>query len=222
VRGSRRKRAAAIAIALGAGILGWTLGVTVPPPSSLQAACKAALITSAALLLISWTMTLGYPEPATRTLKLDRTPRPLPIAGLALALAGFLALSHALSRLISATGMREQSAIARIEGLLADASGGALLAAVLALALAPALGEEIFFRGLVLGRLSERWGPAAGLVGSSLLFAGLHPDWAQAAPAAVLGLCLGALTLRTGSVYAAILCHGTNNLAVIYAASSPT
>lgn len=166
-------------------------------------------------------MTLGYPAPATRILKLERTPRPLPIAKLALALAGFLALSHALGRVISASGMREQSSIARVEGLLSDASGGALLGAVLALAVAPALGEEILFRGLVLGRLSARWGAPAGLLGSSLLFAGLHPDWPQAAAAAVLGLCLGALTLRTGSVYAAVLLHGTNNLAVIYAASVP-
>lgn len=210
-----------MAIALGAGFLGWTLGMDAPPPNSLRAACNAALITSAALLLIGWAMTLGYSEPATQILKLARTPRPLPVAQLALALAGFLALSHGLGRLISSTGAHEQGRAAQLEVLLADASGSALLGAVLALAVAPALGEELLFRGLILGRISERWGAPAGLVGSSLLFAALHPDWAQAAAAGVLGLYLGGLTLRTGSLYAALLFHGVNNLAFIYAASAP-
>ena len=216
---TRSQRATAIAIALGAGFLGWTLGMDAPAPNSLRAACNAALITSAALLLIGWAMTLGYPEPATRILKLIRTPRPLPIGRLALALAGFLALSHGLGRLISSTGPHEPSRAAQLEVLLGDASGSALLGAALALAVAPALGEELLFRGLLLGRLSERWGAPAGLAGSSLLFAALHPDWAQAAAAGVLGLYLGALTLRTGSLYAALLFHGTNNLAFIYAAT---
>jgi len=129
-----------------------------------------------------------------------------------------LTLSHGISLILVATGARESSVLARVDGLLARASGTESVEAVLAMALAPALAEEIFFRGALLSLLSQRLGPGWGLLLSSLLFGLLHMDPAQGGAAAVLGLYLGALTLRTGSIHAAILCHGLNNLMAILAA----
>jgi membrane protease YdiL (CAAX protease family) len=137
---------------------------------------------------------------------------------LALAILGILALSHALDLILSAAGIRETSVLARIEDLLAQASAAQLLEAALAMAVAPAVGEELLFRGLLLRRLCERLGPTSGLLLSSLLFGAIHLDLAQGAAAVVLGLYLGALTLRTGSIHAAIFCHGVNNLTAILGA----
>ena len=206
-------------IALGAGILGWTAAGGAPAPETLGATCRTALILSAVLLLAAWAMALVYPGPVAGTLKLARTPRPLAAPQFALGLAGFLALSHVLGRLLSAPGIRPYGRSSQLEPLLADASGTALVGTAFALAVAPALAEEVLFRGLLLGRLCDRWGVPAGLLGSSALFAAMHPGWAEAAATGLLGLCLGAVTLRTGSLYAALLFHATNNLVFIYALS---
>lgn len=77
------------------------------------------------------------------------------------------------------------------------------------LALASAVGEELFFRGAML----DAW----GLWGSSIVFALLHVPprralWPWTASAGILGLALGALTMWTGNLGAAIAGHFTINL----------
>ena len=77
------------------------------------------------------------------------------------------------------------------------------------LAAASALGEELLFRGAMM----DAWG--LGL--SSLVFAALHVPprprlWPWTASAFVLGLALGALTLWTGNLAAAVAAHFVINL----------
>lgn len=92
----------------------------------------------------------------------------------------------------------------------------------LTVALAPAFTEELFFRGLLQPALTTRLGPAAGIVLASLLFGAFHVDPPQAAGAAVLGLALGFVTYRTGSLWPAIAAHAANNaLAIAYARYGP-
>jgi uncharacterized protein len=93
--------------------------------------------------------------------------------------------------------------------------------AALAVVLTPPV-EEIFFRGFVLRAWQREYGLAFGLVGSSLLFGlvhfGLNPI--EALPAALpdllikslVGLALGLLAIRTGSLVAPIAAHATLNL----------
>jgi len=82
--------------------------------------------------------------------------------------------------------------------------GGAILVAPLA--------EELFFRGLVqsgLGRLLRgRW-PA--VVCTGLLFGAIHTQPEAVVPLAVLGIALGYLYERTGSLIAPILMHALFN-----------
>jgi membrane protease YdiL (CAAX protease family) len=77
--------------------------------------------------------------------------------------------------------------------------------------------EELTFRGLGFTLLS-RFGPAAALVGTAVLF-GLVHGFLLALPIFVaFGLALGTLRMRTGSVYPGMLLHGTiNTIATILA-----
>ncbi len=186
--------------------------------AGLQGLFASALLTSAALLCIAWALVARSSAPA-RSLQLTPARRPLSGPGLALAAAGMLALSHLLDLCLRMSGVREASVLSRVDALLLGASGGELLLAVLALALAPALSEEILFRGVILGRLREFLGAPKGLLLSAILFGALHMDPAQGTAAAGLGVYLGALTLRTGSIHAALLCHGLNNLVAVLTAS---
>jgi len=93
----------------------------------------------------------------------------------------------------------------------------ALLVAVL-----PAIFEESVFRGVLMQSL-RRFGDGFALVMSALLFGLYHLNFVQMPYAIMLGLCLGYFTLRTGSLWCAVLIHLVNNsqsLLIDYVASS--
>ncbi len=93
------------------------------------------------------------------------------------------------------------------------------LVSVAAIALAPALCEELLFRGMVLPSLARAWGAPAGVVVSAVLFGAIHvdslPDGSvllfRVPFALVVGLGLALLRLRAGSLVAPMLAHGLLN-----------
>ena len=90
------------------------------------------------------------------------------------------------------------------------ASGPALAAAVLALCILPAVGEELLFRGALQG-LMRPCGSLAAIAAPALLFALLHLNLPQFIPALLSGLFLGWLAERTGSILPGMLLHLLNN-----------
>jgi membrane protease YdiL (CAAX protease family) len=79
----------------------------------------------------------------------------------------------------------------------------------------PPLCEEVFFRGVLFRGLLKRFGPAVSLAGTSLLFAAFHPMDVQKFLMVFVGAYFGVLVYLTGSLWASILAHAVNNLAVI-------
>lgn len=81
----------------------------------------------------------------------------------------------------------------------------------LLIALLPACTEEIFYRGFLQKGLLKKWGPAASIAISSLLFACAHfsPEWAAAI--LPLGVWLGIIAWRTGSVQLTFVMHACLN-----------
>lgn len=95
-----------------------------------------------------------------------------------------------------------------------DPTGKAMLV-LAAVVLAP-VGEELVFRGVLLGGLAQRMRPGAALVLSSVLFGLFHVSshGAAAVMPAILGLIFGWAKLRTGKLTAPMVLHAMNNLAV--------
>ncbi|HEY1376787.1 MAG TPA: CPBP family glutamic-type intramembrane protease [Gemmataceae bacterium] len=87
--------------------------------------------------------------------------------------------------------------------------------AVLCGCLAPAVSEELFFRGTVGRRLLARYGPVAGVLLTTLLFALAHVDPARVAATFVLGLALHGVYLATRSLLPGMALHAVYNLLVI-------
>jgi len=79
--------------------------------------------------------------------------------------------------------------------------------------------EEIVFRGAILKVLLEKLSPWTAIVLSALLFALIHLNPAQMPHAFLVGLLLGWMYKRTGSILPGIAYHWTNNSMayVIYA-----
>ncbi len=133
---------------------------------------------------------------------------------------GFCGLSSGLSWLLRFASLDESGSLGAVAELLAESRGTLALLAVLALGIAPGIGEEIFFRGFLQRWLRDSIG-ALCVPAAALAFALAHIDAVHATAAFPLGLYLGVLALRTGSTLPAIVAHSANNtLAVLGAITS--
>ena len=140
-----------------------------------------------------------------------RPPLRMVVAAVLIGCTAFLPVGMAESVLLELSGMQE---VARemqqvLEALLRDQPTA--LHAVLLLGVVPAVFEEIAFRGAVQGVLQKVARPGAAVVIQALLFALAHQSVARFPPTFLLGLALGALRWRSGSLWPGILLHALNN-----------
>ena len=82
---------------------------------------------------------------------------------------------------------------------------------VLVIAAAPAIGEEVVFRGLIGRGLVARLGLPAGVLATSLLFAAVHGQPLHIVSVLPLGVVIHVVYLATGSFWAPVLYHFLNN-----------
>jgi membrane protease YdiL (CAAX protease family) len=86
-----------------------------------------------------------------------------------------------------------------------------LVLSVSVIAVLPALGEELVFRGVLLTSLARRLGLVAAVLLSAGAFGLVHFDPVRPVFAFVLGLALGILRVRSDSLPHAAIVHGTFN-----------
>jgi sodium transport system permease protein len=98
-----------------------------------------------------------------------------------------------------------------IQELLSADSALQLAWIFFALALMPALCEELLFRGFILGRFLETGQTGQSLMMTSLLFGLFHRNLAALVPTTLAGVVLAFVVWRTGSLYCAILMHAAIN-----------
>ena len=114
----------------------------------------------------------------------------------------------------------ERSQMELIERILGgDVSLGAM---IFSLAVTPAICEEILFRGYLQRQFERSLGVAGGIVITGVLFGLYHFRLSQAVPLAVLGIYLGYLVWRTGSIWVVVAVHFLNNGFAIAASSYVT
>jgi len=128
-----------------------------------------------------------------------------------IALLGFLALSHALHGAVVWLGLLEGTTLAEIDEVVREVSPAHPALVWLAVGLAPAVGEELLFRGLLLRLLASRWPGAIAVFGSAALFGAAHLDPVHGAAAFLLGGYLAAVAQRAGSLRPTLLLHAVNN-----------
>jgi sodium transport system permease protein len=96
--------------------------------------------------------------------------------------------------------------------------------ALLLMALVPAVCEEVAFRGYILSGLMRAYRPRTAIIISALLFGFLHvllSLFQQLFNAALLGIVLGLLAIRSRSLLPCILFHFLNNAIVLTRALPP-
>jgi hypothetical protein len=91
--------------------------------------------------------------------------------------------------------------------------GGLALTLIATVAIAPPA-EELFFRAYALPVLERRWGPAAGIALSALMFSMAHGSLLQLVPIFFAGVVL-ALLFRKWGIAPCITAHAVNNLMAV-------
>lgn len=97
--------------------------------------------------------------------------------------------------------------------------GQPLWVLLFAVALTPAICEEVLFRGFLFSGLL-RAGPVVALIASSLLFGLAHGSIYRLVPTATLGLIIGFARWKTGSIVPGVIIHFINNaigVTILYA-----
>jgi sodium transport system permease protein len=92
-----------------------------------------------------------------------------------------------------------------------------LAAALAAIAMLPAVCEELLFRGVLLRGLASR-GPVLAVVVSALVFSAYHLQPPQMLATFPLGLALGVLAVRSRSIVPGMIAHFLNNAVVLVVA----
>lgn len=145
----------------------------------------------------------------------------LAVGGLALVLAPLLALASLLDRIVP---YRHPL----VDLLMADRSPATLAIVFVSAVVAAPIAEEFFFRRVLQGWLETRlpWSDAAAaVVASAACFAAAHAGQGLAyVPLFLLGLVLGHIARRTGSIVACTLLHALFNavsVAIVLVTTQP-
>ncbi len=104
-----------------------------------------------------------------------------------------------------------EQAIASMKPFTDQISSAPWLTVIFLMAVVPAVCEELAFRGFIFGGLVRGRGQLRAVVVTAVMFGISHGILQQSITATIIGLLLGWIALRTGSVLPGILIHFTNN-----------
>jgi membrane protease YdiL (CAAX protease family) len=196
-------------------MLGVRLLAVVGLPQVLAGALQQSAFFGAPLLYARWAGLNPFGASGFVPLGLRRS------ALVLLASLGSLWLMYGLSRvetdLIRIAGFATQARAEeqQLEHSLETARDQNPIPAVVALVLLAPLCEETFFRGILFRGLAARFGLGIALAGTSFLFSAAHSTLVQKGMTIFLGAYFAVLVHVSGSLWAGILAHGFNNLAVV-------
>lgn len=191
-------------------------------PESFSAVSKSRLgllivvvIPQLALVMPSVLAAFLSPVPTLRRLGLVRGNWPVWTwfaAAAATPLVGMISGVAVSMFLDESESLKEMSNIFRDHG-----QNGFLWPIALMIGITPAFCEELLFRGYLQTRLVRSFGPLIGVFTASAMFAIVHFDPVHIVAVFPLGLFLGWVTWRSGSLYPAMLGHFVNNFISVVA-----
>ena len=120
-------------------------------------------------------------------------------------------LGGALQALEDMMKALEESAAALTEQMLNVDTVGGLLLNLLVIALIPAIGEELTFRGVLQQGLTRRMNPHVAIILTAAIFSFIHFQFYGFLPRMFLGVLLGYMFYVSGSLWPSILMHFLNN-----------
>ena len=130
-------------------------------------------------------------------------------------LAGTIGVQWASSLAVDAAFQGPSDQMRAMWKMLSAPTGAPALAIGLLISVLPGICEEVVFRGLLLRGLLRQRSALVSIAIAGGLFALAHGELQYAAAVLPLGLWLGFLAWRTGSIRLSIACHAANNLSAV-------
>ncbi len=146
---------------------------------------------------------------AYQPLMLGRSHKKLLLLPAVVAGLGFCMLGNIVNSYITAFFSSVNVEFSSPEIPMADGIGGIILT-FFRVAVTAAVVEELAFRGYVMGNL-RFFGDGFAIAVSSVVFALLHGNMVQAPFALMVGFALGFLSVKTGTIWTAVIIHLLNN-----------
>jgi len=175
-------------------------------PSNLIVSLWVTALTLVACSLLAARLS---PQPLVKRLSIEL--RAVPPVTLLVCMLGAPALGAALETLVLASGIEISGTLKIISDSVLSARGWEIPLLILAISIGPGLGEEFVFRGYIQTRLVKRDGPLVGILITATLFGLMHYDPLQSPLAGILGIYIGFIAYRFGSIWPAVLTHAFNN-----------
>lgn len=207
------------------GLMAGNLGPDSPPAEVWQMRLLLALSHLGTFVLAGWlTVRLFYPArqafgtPWPDYLGARQAPRG-PVLGWAIGLMlvslPLVLFAYNLNKMVplpEALRFMEDQTEEALKALLNMQSAGELIANLLLLALLPAIGEELVFRGVLQRQLMRRIArPWVVILLSAAVFSFVHFQFEGFLPRWLLGIFLGWLYWRTGNFWVPVAAHFANN-----------
>jgi membrane protease YdiL (CAAX protease family) len=120
-------------------------------------------------------------------------------------------LGPAFEKIEELIKMFEDSAETLTEQMLNVDTVGGLLFNLVVIALIPAVGEELTFRGVIQQGLTRRMNPHIAIFLSSAIFSFIHFQFYGFLPRLFLGMLLGYMFYTSGALWTSMLMHFLNN-----------
>lgn len=108
-----------------------------------------------------------------------------------------------------------------VETVFADIMSGNVPAVFFVIALAPAVCEEMLFRGVIMHSLKAKYRVSSAIAITAALFGMYHMSLVKFIPTGLLGLLLCLVVWKTGSIYPAMLMHFINNAISVFLSCYP-
>ena len=135
----------------------------------------------------------------------------LPVTNQLTAWNGDMSFGSALAKLEEYLKTLEETAQVATEKMLNVNTFEGLLLNLLIIALIPAVGEEMTFRGVLQQSLTRRMNPHIAIFLSAAIFSFIHFQFYGFLPRMFLGILLGYMFYITGSLWTSMLMHFANN-----------
>ena len=130
--------------------------------------------------------------------------------------AGMFAIGALLEAIVQALHIEtDGSTLEMLDKTFSSMHGSLLAVSLVIAAIGPGIAEELLFRGYIQSRLAVRWGAIAAILVSATLFGAAHFDKLQSPMTYVMGLYLGLIAYRAGSIRPTMWCHAVNNAGAV-------
>ncbi len=146
------------------------------------------------------------------TLRLNYT-NPLNFLLVLVAAVPLLLLAGILGKLINNIFPVSEAYLEALQNLVSVQQNG-LWFTIFVVGVLPGICEEVMFRGFILNALRKK-GVWYGIILTAILFGAFHLDPFRLLPAALLGIWLGYLAMKTNSLFVPILAHFAQNTITI-------